>query len=590
MLGRTLRLLTILFLVLGSTVFGAVAQAASGAVSSVWHFTDVELSSNSPALGDVESVRFAVVDASGATVSGLDVEATLNQPRDAGTAGPMVPILSTIGRELETPGQYEVSLALNQPGQWAIDITARNRLGNAQLTRIISVDSQPDGNVPDISDPVFLPADAWGTVYRLDPTTGSVASLTGSTVVHAGNRWWMTNTELVPLVSPDPLYGGRWELTVSLSDGMTGQPISTVDLGAIRASVFIGSTDQPAIATAAALAPDGKTIYVYWARQLGQGWLAWIASADPATGQVRQQRILQGAITADSTWAQLDVTPNGQQVIVSEQVVQSTTIAGYRLTTLDAQSLATVDEYRRPDAPNDPLTQCLIPYRGPTGPILGDGALRYSLCSPTNNSQDVALVTWDPLKGVVTHLTDLSTLAGANPLYVAGVVSPDGRYFYVVNTVAQQIAEVDLSTGAIIKQTAFSAVDQQGPAPSPIDRFKHWLLGQIAPSAMAGILIQPGVNIAPDGASLYLVSPTSTSGHSAGDGIWVLDTASLRVTGHILSGQTIAGMVVTTDGRLAVVHLGLDGQANEISVVNPDGQSVVSLALPDNIASASGSH
>ena len=590
MLGKTLRLLTILFLVAGSTVFGAVAQAASGAVSAVWHFSDVELSSDSPALGDVESVRFTVVDASGATVSGLDVEATLNQPRDAGTAGPMVPILSTIGRELESPGQYEVSLALNQPGKWAIDITARNSLGNAQLTRVISVDSQPDGKIPDISDPVFLPADVWGTVYRLDPTTGSVASLSGGAVVHAGRRWWMTDTELVPLVSPDPLYGGRWELTVSLSDGLTGQPISTVDLGAIRASVFIGSTDQPAIATAVALAPDGATVYIYWARQLGQGWLASIASADPATGRVIQQRILQGAITADSTWAHLDVAPDGRQIIVSEQVVQSTTITGYRLTTLDAGSLATVDEYRRPDAPNDPLTQCLIPYRGPTGPVLGGGALRYSLCSPTDNSQDIALVTWSPVKGEVTHLTDLSSLSGANPLYVAGVASPDGRYFYAVNTVSQQIAEVDLSTGAIIKQTAFSAVDQQNPAPSPIDRFKHWLLGAIAPPARAGILIQPGVNIAPDGTSLYLVTPTSSSGHSAGDGIWVLDTATLHVTGHILSGQTIAGMVVTNDGQLAVVHMGLDGQANEISVVKPNGQSVVSLALPDDSTSVSGSH
>src|SRR6185312_8868886 len=199
-----------------------------------------------------------------------------------------------------------------------------------------------------------------------------------------------------------------------------------------------------------------------------------------------------GAIAADSTWAQLDVTPDGKQLIVSEQVVQSTTITGYRLTTLDAASLDTVEEYRRTDAPNDPLTQCLIPYRGETGPVLDSGALRYSLCSPTDNSQDVALVTWNPLSGSVSHLTDLSALAGANSLYVDGVASPDGHSFYAVNTVAQQIAEVNLSNGAIVKQTVFSTVDQQSANPSPLDRLKHWLLGEIAPPARAGILIQPG--------------------------------------------------------------------------------------------------
>jgi nitrogen fixation protein FixH len=590
MLGRALRLLTILLLALASTAFGAKTEAAPSAAAATWHFADIELSNDSPALGDVEAVRFAVVSASGATVPGLQVEATLNRPRSGDTAGPMEPILSTIGHELTTAGHYEVSLALNQPGQWAIEITARDSSGSAQLTRVISVNAQPDGSAPAIDDPDFLPAEAWGTVYRLDPTTGSVASLNGGAVVHAGGRWWMTDTQLVPLITLDPLYGGRWQFTVSLSDGVTGQSVSPVDLGAIRASVFIGSTDQPAIATAVAMAPDGKTVYIYWARQLGQGWLAWVARADPLSGKLLQQRMLQGAIAADSTWAQLDVTPDGTQLIVSEQVVQSTTITGYRLTTLDAASLDTVEEFRRTNAPDDPLTQCLIPYRGETGPVLDNGALRYSLCSPTDNSQDVALVTWNPLSGSVSHLTDLSSLAGANPLYVDGVASPDGHSFYAVNTVAQQIAEVNLTNGAIVKQTAFSTVDQQNANPSPLDRLKHWLLGEIAPAARAGILIQPGVNIAPDGGSLYLVSPTSTSGHAAGDGIWVLDTTSLRVTSHILSGQTIAGMVVTPDGRLAVVHLGQDGKADEISIVKPDGRPVVSLALPDDVASASGSH
>ncbi len=333
-----------------------------------------------------------------------------------------------------------------------------------------------------------------------------------------------------------------------------------------------------------------RSIYIYWARQLGQGWLAWIATADPTTGDVLQQRMLQGSISADSTWARLDVTPGGQQIIVSEQIVRSTSITGYRLTTLDAQSLATVDEYRRSVAPDDPLTHCLIPYRGPTGPVLGEGSLRYSLCSPSPSSQDLALVTWNPLTGMATHQVDLSSLAGSNPLYVDGVSSPDGRHFYAVNTAAQQIADIDMTTGKITRQTDFSVSNQQPPDQSPLNRFMKWLLGEVSPNAMAGVLIRPGVTIAPDGSSLYLVAPTTISGDSSGNGIWILDTTSLRVTNHILSDETVAGVVVAPNGQLAVVRIGSDGQTDEISVVRPDGQAIMSLALPNGAAAINGSH
>jgi hypothetical protein len=591
MLGRALRLLTILILVLCGTVSGAIAKASASSLSATWHFTDVELSNDKPSLADVESVRFTVVDASGAPVSGLDVRATLNAPQENDSLSEASSILSTVGRPLDAPGEYEVSMALNQSGRWVIRIEASNPLGSAQLSQVVSVDPKPDGNAPDIRNPVFLQADSWGTVYRLDPTTGSVASFNGGDVVHAGDRWWMTDSQLVALETPNPLYGGRWELTVSVKDGITGDSISTIDLGAIRASVFIGSTDQPAVATAIALSPDGSRAYVYWARQLGQGWLAWVATADPTTGEVLQQRMLQGSISADSTWARVDVTPDGQQIVVAEQVVRSTSITGYRLTTLDAHSLATIDEYRRSAAPDDPLTRCLIPYRGPTGPVLGEGSLRYSLCSPSPNSQNVALVTWNPLTGQATHQVDLSSVAESNPLYVDGVSAPDGRHFYAVNAEAQQIAEIDMTNGKISRQTGFTVSDQQqSPTHSPLDRFMHWLLGEVAPNAMAGVLIQPGVTIAPDGSSLYLVAPTTSQSDSSGNGIWILDTTSLRVTNHILSGEMVAGVVVTPDGQLAVVRKGSDGQTDEISVVRPDGQAIMSLALPDGAASINGSH
>lgn len=588
--ARGLRLLSALLalvLLWALTPAALAAPSASPAPTSDWRIGDVSLTPEAPAAGDVATVRFSVRDTQGAPVPHLSVSAQLRAASTRHGTPPADPILSTLGHETATPGSYEVSVAVNENGSWWLDIAAGDALHQASFSRLLTVDPvKPPTTPANDQDPVFLRGDALGAYYRLDPQTGSVARLSGESVSQAGGAWWITAVHLTPTSDPDPVYGGNWQLQVTFADALRGQRISSVDLGVIRAGVYVGSSDQPAIATAVALAPDGAHAYIYWSRQLGAGWTSWVALVDPRTGVVLRTRLLTGGIAADGEFARLAVSDDSRQLLVAEQVIRGAQAAGYRLTRLDAETLTTRSQLRRTQAADDPLATCLIPYPGPAGALPGSDTTFYSLCTPAGSGAP-ALVVWDAASGNVIHKVDLSTLAGETASYVDGIASPDGRRFYAVNTVTRQVAEIDLGQGQLLRTVAFGP-DPKVQSPSNWNRFFDWLLGMVAPPAAAGVLIEHGVAIAPDGSALYVVSPAKTGSGGYGDGVWEIDSGSLQATRHLLSGQPVAGVVVALNGRLAVIASDQESDDSQISVVQPDGQVVISLTLPDNLAATIG--
>jgi hypothetical protein len=565
----------------------AATPAPTPGATADLRFRDVVITPDSLALGDVAVVRFSVIDQSDLPVSGLTTNATLRAPSTQSTEDSVEPVITAFGRSLADPGRYEASVALNQIGSWWLEIDARDGQGHvARANRFLTVDPVRATPTAPVANPVFLQGDTWGTYYRLDPTTGSVARLTGQSLIQAGTRQLVVNTTLTPEGTVSSAYGGTWRLKVALTDGPSGQPAGTFDLGDVRASVYLGSVDQPAIASAVTVDPAGSRVYTYWSRQLGQGWLAAVSVGDLRTNEVLHTTTLHGAIAADGTWARLDLAADGSQLVVSEQVVKTASVVGYRLTALDPQTLDPLAEYRRTNAPDDPLARCVLSSPLPSGPVGDDPSLRYSLCTP-QASRGPSLVTWDPLKGAVVRQVDLASLAADNPSYVDGVASPDGTRFYAVNALSRQLVEVDLRTGATLRRVSLVPNDQSTPTPSTWERFRDWLTGKVSRAALAGVIVRPGLAIAPDGATLYLVAPVTAATRSQGDGIWVINAKTLQVSAHLLSGQSVSGLVVGPDGRLAVVRQDSSSSGEDVVVVRPDGQTLISLSLPDRIASTS---
>lgn len=584
MRARLLHLLQLVgvMLLLLVTAQSALAQnpdADNTLIAADWQFANLSVEPTQPTVGDVAIIRFRVHDHNGFPVEDLRVIGKLRAPvTNYGGEAPD-PIITSVGRAEERAGAYMVAVALNQAGRWWVDITVTDPDGQGATMSQFLVVAPTLGTPPATTDsPLFLRGDSWGAYYRLDPNTGSIATLAGQDVLHANGHWWVARTRLEALGPVTTDYGGTWQLTVELSDGLTGKLVHRIDIGAIRASVYVGSSDQPAIATSLALAPDGSRLYVYWARQLGQGWLGHVTVASTETGELLLHRELTGAIVADIFWGQLDVTADGSLLVLAEQAVRSADVSGYRLTVLQSEALDLHAQHRRTVAPDDPLTACALAYPGPTGAVGGtDTIQRYSLCSPTGQPNQPALIVWDPVDGTVLHQIDLHALADEAPYYVNGIASPDGQHFYAVNTATRHIIEIDMHSGTILREQDLAPAPEADP--SSLNRFFNWIFGVVAPQAEAGVLLDPGVSIAPDGRELYLVAMSGSSGQSTGDGVLVIDTESLNVVDHLLAGQPVAGLVVTPSGQLVVREV-RDAQRDELSILDPSGQTLVSLSIP----------
>ena len=76
--------------------------------------------------------------------------------------------------------------------------------------------------------------------------------------------------------------------------------------------------------------------------------------------------------------------------------------------------------------------------------------------------------------------------------------------------------EIDLLDGSLLRTASLAA--DPGERPSTFDRFFDWIFGWVAPHAAAGVLIEPGVTIAPDGRALYLVPGHICQRHLVDDG------------------------------------------------------------------------
>ncbi len=538
-------------------------------------FVDVEIEPDEPTAGSVATMSFRIEDPDGNPVSGLRASGLLRAPSTAQDVAPPPPTVTTIGRELSDPGSYEVAVALNQPGRWWIEIRVDDDSGDiARFDHFTIVDAIDDPAPATTSEPIFIRSGEWNTFYRVDPDTGGVVELPGEHLFDVGGRWWLAEVSIQERGSISSSYGGTWRLHVSIRDAISGNSLSTMNLGDVRANVYSGSQQEPAIATAITIAPDGSAAYIYWARQLGDGWISWVAEADPLTGEIRNEQVINGAIASNGFWAEISIRQDGQ-VLVTEQVVELASVSGYRLSLIDRDTMEISTQYRRTDAREDSLTHCMLAYPGPIGDVAGDEPVRYSLCAPPESNGSQSLVVWDPVTGEAEYSIDLEPIAGDHPGAVDGVASPDETSFYVVNTRSLRIAEIDLQTGELTRQR--SLLPEEDDDPSTLDRFFDWVFGAAAPAtAQASGSIEPSVAISPGGEYLYVVA----NPEDREPGVLVIELEQLEIINSLKTGEVVDGIIATSDERLVVIQRESDADGDAVTILDQDGRTRVTFTLP----------
>jgi hypothetical protein len=537
-------------------------------------FANVKIEPDNPTAGSVATVRFEIEDQFGNAVTGLRPSGLLRAPSTAQDEAPPSPTLTTIGRELSEPGHYEVAVALNQAGRWWIEVRVDNEVGQiARYDHFTMVDAVEEPVPATTSEPIFLRGDEWDEFYRVDPNTGSVSALDGVNVFQVGDRWWIANVRMQERGSISSQYGGTWRLNVELRDAISGSALTTINLGDVRANVFSGSLQDPAIATAVTIAPDGSAVYLYWARQLGDGWIANLIEADPLTGEIRNERMLTGAISSNGFWAELYLRDDGH-LLVAEQVVELASVSGYRLSLIERGTLDIVTQYRRTDAREDPLTHCMLAYPGPIGAVADEAGTRFSVCSPPENSSKRSLLIWNPLTGEAEHTIDLQEVIEADSTYTDGVASPDQSTFYAINTQTLRIAEIDLRSGEITRERNMLPDEENDP--STLDRLFDWVFGTSMEPVEASGTVEPGVAITPDGQTLFVIA----SPESREPGVMVIDIENLELINSLKTGENVEGVASTVDGRLVVVQRNNGSAGDAVTVLDRDGNTYVAFTLP----------
>jgi DNA-binding beta-propeller fold protein YncE len=573
--ARLIRALVLILVAGMVTAPDALAETElDEAAGNSMRFVDVEIEPDEPIAGSVATVRFTIEDEYGNAITGLRASGLLRAPSTIEDDSPPSPSVTTIGRELSEPGRYEVAVALNQSGRWWLEVRVNNEIGQiARYDHFTTVDAIDEPVPATTSDPIFLRGDGWDAFYRIDPDTGSVAELDGMNLFEIGDRWWIANFTMQERGNVSSNFGGTWRLSVELRDAITGNGLTRINLGDVRANVYGGSTNDPAIATAMTIADDGSAAYIYWARQLGDGWVSHIVEADPLTGEVRNDQVLNGAISSNGFWAEIYLREDGQ-VLVAEQVVELASVSGYRLTLLERGSLDVVEQFRRTDAREDPLTHCILPYPGPVGEISGDQGHRFSLCSPPDREAERALLVWDPVTGEPESTIELDDLTNPDSGYTDGVASPTKSTFYAVNTRSLQIAEIDLADREVIRER--NMLPDEGDDSSTIDRFFDWVFGSSSEPTEDSTSVEPGVAISPGGETLYVIA----NPENREPGIMVVDVETLEIIDSLKTGEPVDGLITTSDGRIVVIQHGENGDGDSVTVLDQDGNTRVSFTLP----------
>ena len=561
-----------LVVLLCCSLAASAAPVAAGGDAG-WRFVDVAMEPVSPQAGDLLRLVFTVLDEAGQPLPDLAVTAALRAPITGYNQPPPPPAAMVRGQASEQPGRYQVRVPLNTAGRWWVEVELNAADGrHDRLSRFVEV--APRFRIPATSsqDLVFFRGERWRTYYRVDPATGQVALLGGDEVLRAGPRWLVIERRLSPLGRVSQAYGGRWNLSLLLTDGQSGERVSEVQLGEVRAAVQDGSSSSPALVSAVAADPSGARLYVYWAWKLGQGWSAQAAAVELSSGAIAATRALPGALLGDRVVPQLAVSGDGQRLVLAEQVVRVQPQSGYRLSVLRAADLEPEASHRSAGAETSPWAGCPITYPGMSGLAAGPELRWYVLCA--GGEPRPTLLVWDPVPGRVIQQIDLSELKTATP-----ALATDGQVLFAVASWGPEAIAIDLLTGEV--RRAHSTTTEE-PHTSPIERIIRWLVGAVVSDARAATQPSRWAVAGPEGQRLYVVAPVGgTSGF--GDGVWVLDASSLAVVDRWLVGHPVVAVTVADGGTVVAIER-TEGTGDRALILDPEGEIEKAVALPGPIS------
>jgi WD40-like Beta Propeller Repeat len=236
--------------------------------------------------------------------------------------------------------------------------------------------------------------------------------------------------------------------------------------------------------------------------------------------------------------------PDGKRLYVLQDIVRNSQQDGYRFAALDLIQQA-VTLTRLVERANNGELGC-----GTWGlRFTADGHYLYGYCGADHPIRPVGYVQYlDTQSGLFDPKVVLEgkVAQSQSPVYNISYAlpSPDGKWLYIVSWRSREVFVFDVAQRNVVRSTVLNDIKptSANPLNTLFAAMSNWFVG----TASAKFYAQPAVLLSPDGLRLYVVD---IKDFDKGDGLWAVETATLKPLGHWLAGKDTYGIQLSADGR-----------------------------------------
>lgn len=271
-------------------------------------------------------------------------------------------------------------------------------------------------------------------------------------------------------------------------------------------------------------------------------WLTRIAVLNLSNGDIERVVEVPGDVQAHGFWMAGRLSPDGRMLYLMQQIVRNSSLQGYRFVALDTSNYAIA------------RTQLVESSEGGdvacnTGDLrfTSDGRYLYGYCPADHPIRPAGYVQYlDTQTGLLEAKAVLESKVNPSETAPYGMwhvlSSPDNHLLYVVHWKSREVFVFDVAQRKVVRSTIVKEAKATltNPFDTLVDTVTNWFVG----TANAKMSPQPGAILDADGRRLYFVDIVDLD---KGDGIWAVETASLKLMGHWLTGKDIYGLQLSTD-------------------------------------------
>ncbi len=416
-----------------------------------------------------------------------------------------------LGRVASRDGRWRYSQqAQQQAGRWRVDVLVYDMTRSANPKRILLTVSVPDSS----------------TVER-------AVSLSNVILSRDEHRLYATEAEFS---------GGEWVTRVRV-----------VDLAAatvIRAFEMLRSpAAREAPLKRALLSSDERRLFVVQTAQrqprasqaVEADWFTRVAVLDLESDNVESIEV-PGEMHAHGFGNNAALSPDSRTLYLLPELLRAANLTGYRFVALDAQTLSVVTirsvESTNPD---EQFTTYPLGMR-----FTPDGRYLVSYIGGSVSNRTGTFQFLDTQSGLVAQTVSLPRTVQPTTAFNLSYIlpSPDNQFVYYADALTKEVFALDLAQRQFVRQAVLR--DEKPTLFNPMQRIASWLGDALVSTAYAKMIPWPGAMLSADGERLYMVS---MSGEEKGDGVWAVETATLKSSGHWLADKDILGSRLSADER-----------------------------------------